>query len=110
MHVAAFNALKENLEENKILVQCNYSENYKTLAQDKIQSAYFGHLCFSILKVCGYHRSGWSGVLNKYLITIVKEASDHSHRVAFTCFNKVVENMLEKIDIPVDKYMLVQMA
>ena len=49
-------------------------------------------------------------MLNKYLITIVKEASDHSRRVAFTCFNKVVENMLEKIDIPVDKYMLVQMA
>ena len=99
--VAAFNALKENLEENKILVQCDYSENYKNLAQEKIQSAYFGHLCFSIFTACGYHQS--EGVLNEYPITIVSEASDHSRIAAFTCFNKVVEHMLEKIDVPVDK-------
>ena len=99
--VAAFNALKENLEENEILFQCDYSENYKKLAQDEIQSAYFGHLCFSIFTACGYH---WSeGVFNKSAITIVSEASNDSCIAAFPCFNKVVEHMLEKIDVPVDK-------
>ena len=53
---------------------------------------------------CGYHRS--EGVLNKYPITIVSEASDHSRIAAFTCFNKVVEYMLEKIDVPVDKVLV----
>ena len=99
--VAVVNALKENLEENEILVQCHYSENYKNLAQDEIQSAYFGHLCFNIFTSCGYHQS--EGVLNKCPITIVSEASDHSRIAAFTCFNKVVEHMLEKFDNPVDK-------
>ena len=99
--VAAFNALKKNLEENEILVQCDYSENDKNLAQDEIQSAYFGLSCFSIFSACGYHRS--EGVLDKYPITIVSEASDHSRIPAFTCFNKVVEHMLEKINVPVDK-------
>ena len=99
--VAFVNALKENLEENEILVQCHYSENYKNLAQDEIQSAYFGHLCFNIFTSCGYHQS--EGVLNKCPITIVSEASDHSRIAAFTCFNKVVEHMLEKFDNPVDK-------
>ena len=46
--VAAFNALKENLEENEILVQCDFSENYKNLAQDEIQNAYFGHSCLDL--------------------------------------------------------------
>ena len=36
MQVVEFNALKENLEENEILVKCDYSENYKNLAQDEI--------------------------------------------------------------------------
>ena len=101
MQVVEFNALKENLEENEILVKCDYSENYKNLAQDEIQSAYFGHSCFSIFTACGYD---WSEtVLNKYPITIVSETSDNSCIAAFTYFNKVVEHMLEKIDVPVDK-------
>ena len=33
--VATFNALKKNLEENEILVQCDYSGNYKNLATTK---------------------------------------------------------------------------
>ena len=33
----------------------------------------------------------------------LSEASDHSRIAALTCFNKVVEHMLEKIDVPVDK-------
>ena len=98
---ATFNALNENIEENEILVQCDYSQNYKNLAQDEIQSVYFGHSCFSIFTACGYHRS--ERVLNKYPITIVSEASYHSRIVAFTCFNKVVEHMLDKIDVLVDK-------
>ena len=99
--VAAFNALKENLEENEILVQCDYSKNYKNLAQDQIQSEYFGHSCFSIFTACGHHRS--EGVLYKYPIIIVSQASVHSRIAAFTCFNKVVKHMPEKIDVPVDK-------
>ena len=95
--VSAFNALKENLEENEILVQCDYSENYKNLAQDKILSAYFGHFCISIFTACGYYRS--EGVLNKYPINIVSEASDHSRIAAITCFKNVIKYMMQKIDV-----------
>ena len=51
----------------------------------------------------GLRLSRSEGVLNKYLINIVGELSNHSYIAAFTCFNKVVKHMLEKIDVPVDK-------
>ena len=92
--VAIFNAPKKNLEENEILVQCDYSGNYKNLAQDEIQGAYFGHSCYSIFTASGDHRS--EGMLKKYPITILSEAFDHPRIAASTCFNKVVEHMLEK--------------
>ena len=51
----------------------------------------------------GLRLSRSEGVLNKYLINIVSELSNHSYISAFTCFNKVVKHMLEKIDVPVEK-------
>ena len=36
--VAAFDALKENLEENEILLQCDYSKNYKNLTKSKVHT------------------------------------------------------------------------
>ena len=33
-----FDALKENLEENEILLQCDYSENYKNLTKSNVHT------------------------------------------------------------------------
>ena len=73
--VVIFNALKEALEENVLLVQCDYSKSYKNLAQDEIQIVYFGHSCFSIFTACGYHQS--EGLLSKYQSTIVSKDSNY---------------------------------
>ena len=36
--VAVFDALKENLEENEILLQRDYSKNYKNLTKSKVHT------------------------------------------------------------------------
>ena len=43
-----YNNVKDNLEENEVLVHVDYSDNYSIKDQQKIQSAYFGHNAFSI--------------------------------------------------------------
>ena len=45
----------------------------------------------------GLRLSRSEGVLNKYLINIVSELSNHSCIAAFTCFNKVVKHMIKDI-------------
>ena len=39
------NDLKGNLNENKLLLHVDFSENYKTKQQNLIQSVYFGVIC-----------------------------------------------------------------
>lgn len=45
---------KEELEGGEVIVQRDYSENYKNVEQDVIQKVYFGHTCFSIFTLSGY--------------------------------------------------------
>ena len=52
VQVAEYNRQKNDLVEGEILIQCDYSENYKNKDQDEIQSAYFGHQTFSIFTAC----------------------------------------------------------
>ena len=52
-----FNKRKEELEEGELIVQYDYSENYKSDEQDEIQRAYFGHTCFSIFTVCAFYKA-----------------------------------------------------
>ena len=63
-------------------MQVDYSESYKEADQIEIQSAYFGHSCFSILTACCYYRTE-EGELMTYLVTITSESSDHSREQHF---------------------------
>ena len=78
---ACYNKLKEELGENKVLLNVDYSENYRNIQQGQIQSAYFGHHSFSIF-------TDKDGDLINENITIISKASDHSCTAAFTCINK----------------------
>ena len=82
-----------------MLMHVDYSENYVNVQQGEIQSAYFGHITFSIFTVCCYIRSE-DGKLANENVTVVSEASDHSRIAAFTCINKVLAFMREKYDLP----------
>jgi len=48
---------KSNLKEGQLLMQVDYSESYKNAEQNEIQSAYFGHTCFSIFTACCYYKA-----------------------------------------------------
>lgn len=95
---------KNNLQEGDVLMQVDYSESYKNNEQDEIQSAYFGHSCFSIFTACCYYVSEEGGSM-KCPITITSESSDHSRIAAFSCINKLLNVMKEKVK-PIKKLII----
>ena len=97
VQVAHFNTQKELLKEGEVLVQVDYSENYKNQDQNEIQSAYFGHDCFSMFTACSYYKDGDD--LVKKPIAIVSESSDHSRIAAFSCLSTVVQKLKEEIKV-----------
>ena len=49
-----YNSLKNNLKCGQLLINVDYSKKYVNQEQQEIQSAYFGHECFSIFTACCY--------------------------------------------------------
>ena len=72
--------VKDNLKQNDLLIHVDYSENYNNKQQWEIQSAYFGHVSFSIFTACCYFKDE-SNAINKDAITVTSETSDHSRSV-----------------------------
>ena len=87
--VKCYNEIKENLEEDEILLHVDYSENYENKQQGEIQRAYFGHTTFSLFTACCYLRLPNEDDLHNDHLTITSESTDHSRIAAFTCVQKV---------------------
>ena len=77
------NNVKDNLEENEVLVHVDYSKSYSDKDQQEIQSAYFGHNTLSIFTACYCFRGGDGEVVSKN-ITVTSNATDHSRIAADT--------------------------
>lgn len=58
----------------------------------KIQSAYFGHECFSIFTACCYLRATNGELVNEN-ITVTSEASEHSRISAHTYVMTIIEKV-----------------
>ena len=98
---ASLTEAKSNLQEGHLLIQIDYSESYKNAEQNEIQSTYFRRSCFSIFTACCYYRTE-EGELMTYPVTITSESSDHSRIAAFSCVNKILKVMEERIN-PIKK-------
>ena len=61
------------------------------LELQEIQSAYFGHECFSIFTACCYHCPTNKELVNEN-ITVTSERSDHPGIASHTCIIKVMFN------------------
>ena len=95
---AFYNYLKENLGDNEVLLQVDYSENYSNKDQQEIQSAYFGHNTFSIFTACAYYRTT-DGIVGNKNITVTSNATDHSRIASHTCTMKVIEELGKTVQI-----------
>ena len=98
---ASLTEAKSNLQEGHLLNHIDYSESYKNAEQNEIQSTYFGRSCFSIFTACCYYRTE-EGVLMTYPVTITSESSNHSRIAAFSCVNKILKVVEERIN-PIKK-------
>ena len=94
-----YNNVKDNLEENEVLVDVVYRENYSNKDQQEIQSAYFGHNILSIFMACCCFCGDDREVVSKN-ITVTSNATDHSLIAAHTCNMKVIEELNKTIQIP----------
>ena len=54
LQVLTYNKMTENLQENKVILDVDYSECYNNTQQDEIQTTYFGNSTFSIFNACSY--------------------------------------------------------
>ena len=88
------NSAKESLENDEILMQVDYGESYKNAEQDEIQSAYFGHTCFSLFTACIYYRDKQE--LLKIPITVTTESSEHSRIASFPCLHVIMKRVVEE--------------
>ena len=61
----------------------------ETKNSKKIESAYFGHECFSDFTACCYLRATNRELVNEN-ITVTSEANDHSRIAAHTCIMKII--------------------
>ena len=93
-----YNNVKDNLEENEVLVDVVYRENYSNKDQQEIQSAYFGHNTFSIFMACCCFCGDDGEVVSKN-ITVTSNATDHSLIAAHTCNMKVIEELNKTVQI-----------
>ena len=87
--------LKENLNTNEIIIRVDYTEGYKNIQQDEIQSEYFGHTNFSLFTACCYKKEA-NKLLKKSLV-IVSELTDHSRFAAHTCITRIIEEMSSEV-------------
>ena len=95
VQVSSLNTIKAELGEDEILMQVDYSQSYKNAEQDEIQSAYFGHSCFSLFTACVYYREDEE--LHKLPITITTESSEHSRITSFSCLDEIVSHVEQKL-------------
>ena len=72
----AYNNLKNEMLPNAMLLHVDYAESYENKQQVECQSAYFGHMTFSLFAAAVYIRHDESLVNENFVI--VSEAKDHS--------------------------------
>ena len=90
MQAASLIPAKESLEEDGILMLVDYSESYKNAEQDKIQSAYFGHTCFSLFTACVYYPDNQEVI--KIPIIVTTESSKHHFPTQMSSWNMLKKN------------------
>ena len=94
--------MKENLQENEVILHVDYSENYNNTQQDEIQSAYFGNSTFSIFTTCDYILNN-GRELSKRSAAVVGESSDHSRIAALTCVDMVLKGIEKQTEVDCQK-------
>ena len=90
--------MKENLQENEVILHVDYSESYNNTQQDEIQSAYFGNSTFSIFTACGYIFNN-GRELSKRSVAVIGESSDHSRIAALICVDMVLKETENKTEV-----------
>ena len=72
---------------------------------DEIQSAYFGHESFSLFTACVYYR-GESFELKSMPVTVTTEGSEHSRQTTFSCLNKIIDHVQEKLFVDISRIII----
>ena len=84
--------MKENLQENEVILHVHYSESYNNTQQGDNQSAYFDNSTFCIFTACGNildHTKEFS----KRSVAAVSVCNDHSRIAALTCVDMVLKEI-----------------
>ena len=90
--------MKENLQENEVILLVDHYESYNNTQQDGIQSAYFGNSTFSIFTACGYILDN-GRELSKRFVAVIGESSGHSRIATLTCLDMVLKEIEKETEV-----------
>ena len=91
--------LKANPKEDEVILNVDFSKNYKNTQLHEIQRAYFGHENFTIFTgACYFHESiavehgklDEESNLVKLPVAIISNETSHDRNVAFTNNNRLI--------------------
>ncbi len=95
------NALKASVVDpgsTDVIVQVDFSENYTNVQKNEIQSAYFGHQCFSLYTVCIWYGETASNecMLRCKSFCIISDSLSHDKTSALH-FNRLLIDKIRQI-------------
>lgn len=90
--------LKDNLRENEVMIQIDFSENYTTKYANEIQSTHFAKNQLSIHTGVYYLRSGNSDLKSKSFAT-VNDTLDHQAHAIWAHMKPILTTILENKQI-----------
>ncbi|XP_066298277.1 uncharacterized protein [Branchiostoma lanceolatum] len=87
--------LKENLDQNHIVIQMDFAENYKVKSNDEIQSAYWNCDMVTLHPTIIYYKSE-NGELQHESICVVSDELGHNAATVFAILKRVVPEVKQK--------------
>ena len=103
--IVALESDKWNLMRGEVIIHRDFSQSYKNSEQDEIQSAYFGHECFSLFTASVYYKND-NDEIKVMPVTVTTEGSEHSRQTSFSCLKKIIEHVEEKLLISIRRVIL----
>lgn len=89
-----FIEMKRNVEDDEVILQVDFAENYSSLLQDEIQSAHWNNTQITLFTACA-----WLKGANIRSFVIVTDELSHDKYCVFACIKKIINCLKQEFDI-----------
>lgn len=91
LQAKTFKDIKGSLEDDEVVLQVDYAENYLATSQDEIQSAHWSHKQVSVFTACA-----WAKGESVVSLAVVSDETTHDKYSVFACFKLIINELKMK--------------